>query len=67
MAKPKESVHRLPHISHLDLISAQRNLNITDSPALAKVERLLFVVNVGTWMLDLSRLDYLDTAKTLRS
>lgn len=38
------------------------------TPALAEVEGLLLVaVNVRTWMLNFSRLDYLDAAETLRS
>jgi hypothetical protein len=37
-------------------------------PALAEVEGLFFVaVNVRTWMLNLSGLDDLDAAETLRS
>ena len=41
---------------------------MTGLPALAKMEGLYLVaVNVGTWMFNLSRLDYLDATETLRS
>jgi hypothetical protein len=41
---------------------------LTGSPALAEVEGLHFVaVNMRTRVLDLSWLDYLDAAQTLRS
>jgi hypothetical protein len=41
---------------------------LTGLPSLAEVEGLFLVaVNVGTWVPNLSGLDYLDAAETLRS
>jgi hypothetical protein len=68
IVKPKGSVHRYPHVSHLELISVRRAWSLTGLPALAGVEGLLFVaMNVRTWMLDLARPDNLDATETLRS
>jgi hypothetical protein len=49
-------------------MSADEFGSLTGLPALARVEGLLFVaMNMGTWVPNLSRVDYLDAKETLRS